>query len=387
MGCVECKLCRQEEEKNQFEYPSKDAQKHEFSASNTEFNSVQNISETNTYQTPNKNFFIKFEEKIKSFGKLISEEDFQMIISDNINIYKQNDPFPFHRKNFLSHQMKPVEFNGGNIYHGEWNEDYEMDGYGKYFLKEEKVLCEGIWEKGELKTARVYYPNGEFYEGEMANSCYNGTGKLINEAKDEYIGNFLNGEKSGEGKLIFNDGTIYTGNFMNNYFSGYGDMQWNNGIKYEGYFSKNFLDGMGTMIGDDEQYEGNFEKNLFHGKGKYIYNNGDEYTGDFEYGIRKGKGFYLQKNGIVFEGMWDNNVPNGFGKINLNGKIIKCNYHNGKIVGKPFDEEGNDYSNNIDFNFYVENMKLSGKKLPHLENNDLTISRYKAGTELSFLEE
>ena len=137
-----------------------------------------------------------------------------MIISDNINIYKQNDPLPFQRKNFLSHQMKPVEFSGGNIYHGEWNENYEMDGCGKYFLREEKVLCEGIWEKGELKMARIYYPNGEFYEGEMANSCYNGTGKLINETKDEYIGNFLNGEKSGEGKLIFNDGTIYTGNFM-----------------------------------------------------------------------------------------------------------------------------------------------------------------------------
>ena len=387
MGCVECKLCHQEEEKNQFEYPPKDQQKNEFSASNTEFNSIQNISETNTYQTPDKNFSNTFEEKIKSIGKIISEEDFQMIISDNINIYKQNDPLPFQRKNFLSHQMKPVEFSGGNIYHGEWNENYEMDGCGKYFLREEKVLCEGIWEKGELKMARIYYPNGEFYEGEMSNSCYNGTGKLINETKDEYVGNFLNGEKSGEGKLIFNDGTIYTGNFMNNTFSGYGEMQWNNGIKYEGYFSKNFLDGMGSMIGEDEQYEGNFEKNLFHGKGKYIYNNGDEYNGDFEYGIRKGKGFYLQKNGLVFEGMWDNNMPNGFGKINLNGKIIKCNYHNGKIIGVPADDDGNNYSNNIDFNFYVENMKLSGKKLPHLENNDLTISRYKAGTELSFLEE
>jgi hypothetical protein len=56
MGCVECKLCHQEEEKNQFEYPPKDQQKNEFSASNTEFNSIQNISETNTYQTPDKNF-------------------------------------------------------------------------------------------------------------------------------------------------------------------------------------------------------------------------------------------------------------------------------------------------------------------------------------------
>ena len=45
-----------------------------------------------------------------------------MAITDNINIYMQNDPFPFHRKNFLSHKMRPVEFNNqGNIYYGEWN--------------------------------------------------------------------------------------------------------------------------------------------------------------------------------------------------------------------------------------------------------------------------
>ena len=141
------------------------------------------------------------------------------------------------------------------------------------------------------------------------------------------------------------------------------------------------------MEGEQEKYEGNFEKNLFHGKGKYIFYNGDMYDGDFEFGIRKGKGIYIKQNGIKFEGLWDNNVPNGFGKIYLlNGKIIKCNYHNGKIIGKPLNE--NDlYNNNFDYNFYVTNMKLS-KKLPHLENpEDLISSQYRAGTILSFLDE
>ena len=386
MGCVECKLCHQEEEKNQFEYPPKVLNKHENSASNTETNSIQNILETNNFQPQNKNFYIEFENKIKDFGKFITEEDFQMAISDNINIYMQNDPFPFHRKNFLSHRMRPVEFKEGNIYFGEWNENYEMDGYGKYYLKEEKILCEGIWEKGELKTARIYYPNGEFYEGEMANSCYNGNGKLINEKKDEYIGEFLEGEKNGQGKIIFNDGTEYCGHFAKNNFSGYGEIIWKNGIEYKGYFSDNFLEGIGDMEGENEKYEGNFEKNLFHGKGKYTYYNGDEYDGDFEYGIRKGKGVYKQKNGIIFDGMWENNVPNGFGKINLNGKIIKCNYHNGKIVGRPVDDEGIYYNDYIEYNFFVENMKLS-QRLPHLENPEFMSSDYRAGTILSFLEE
>ena len=35
MGCVECKICHQEDEKNQFEYPLKDKGKAENSISNT----------------------------------------------------------------------------------------------------------------------------------------------------------------------------------------------------------------------------------------------------------------------------------------------------------------------------------------------------------------
>lgn len=386
MGCVECKLCRQEDEKNQFEYPPKDLKKYENSSSNTEINSIQNISEANTFQHPSQNYFIEFEKRLKSIGKFVSEEEFQMAISENINIYMQNDPFPFHRKNFLSHKMRPVEFTQGNIYYGEWNEEYEMDGYGKYYLKEEKTLCEGIWEKGELKTARIYYPNGEFYEGEMSNSNYNRKGKLINENNDVYIGEFVDGEKNGQGELIFNDGTKYKGNFSKNNFSGYGEMKWKSGVVYKGYFTDNYLEGIGEMEDENEKYEGNFEKNLFHGKGKYTYYNGDEYDGDFEYGIRKGKGIYKQNNGLIYEGLWENNVPNGFGKINLNGNIIKCNYHNGKIIGKPVDDEGN-YNKYIDYNFYCESMKLSGMRLPHLDNPDVMSSQYRAGTVLSFLED
>ena len=394
MGCAECKLCHQEEEKNQFEYPNKVLNKQEIkeiNSSNTETNSLQNILEPNTYSPKNKNFYIEFEKKLSSLGKFISEEDFQMAILDNINpnlnIYQKNDPFPFHRKNYLSHKMRPVEFNEGNIYYGEWNEQYEMDGYGKYYLKSEKVLCEGIWEKGELKSARIYYPNGEFYEGTMENSCYNGKGKLVNEKKDEYVGEFFEGEKNGQGKIKFFDGTKYEGNFSKNNFNGYGEMEWKNGIEYKGYFCDNYIEGIGEMEGEQEKYEGNFEKNLFHGKGKYIFYNGDMYDGDFEFGIRKGKGIYIKQNGIKFEGLWDNNVPNGFGKIYLlNGKIIKCNYHNGKIIGKPLNESDL-YNNYFDYNFYVTTMKLS-KKLSHLENpEDLISSQYRAGTILSFLDE
>ena len=390
MGCVECKICHQNEEQNQFEYPQITPRKSENNKNNPEDNNIGLITNTNynnTNQVEHQDFLQEFESKINTIGKFFPEEDFQRMLSENSDIfYKPEEPFPFGTGSEFSHKMKPIEFPEGNIYEGQWNEKFEMDGYGKYFLKEEKVLAEGIWEKGELKKARIFYPNGEFYEGEMANSCYHGKGKLINENKDIFVGEFLDGEKIGEGKINFSDGCVYTGNFLKNNFNGNGHLLVDQNLSYNGNFVDNFLEGKGVLSNGEEKYEGDFEKNLFHGKGIYTYANGDVYDGDFEFGIRKGKGIYKKNDGLIFEGNWENNVPNGFGKINNNGNIIKCNYHNGKIIDRPADEDGLFY-NNIDYNFFNQKMNLSGQDLPHLANTDISNQQYRAGTILSFLED
>ena len=399
MGCVECKICHQSEEQNQFEYPqtiprqeenNQNNQENQENQENQDLNNIGIITTTNNYMTnkdENPNFIQEFEEKLNTIGKYFPEEEFHTILSSNSEIlYKPESPFPFGIGNPFSHKMKPIQFPEGSIYEGEWNENFEMDGYGKYYLKEEKVLAEGIWDKGELKKARIYYPNGEFYEGEMSNSCYNGKGKFVNENKDIYEGDFLDGEKTGEGKINFSDGCVYKGNFLKNCFNGYGELEAYPNISYKGNFVDNYLEGKGTFTDGEEKYEGEFKKNYFNGKGIYTYINGDEYEGDFEFGIRKGKGIYKQKNGITFEGFWDNDVPNGFGKFNLNGKIIKCNYHNGKIMDRPVDEDGL-YYNNIDYNFFCQKMKLSWQKLKHLDNPDITNAQYRAESIMSFLEE
>ena len=392
MGCVECKICHQNEEQNQFEYPQMSPRKSENNQNNNaEYDNIGLTTNTNfniTNQAEKPDFFQEFESKINTIGKYFPEEDFQKMLSENSNfLYKPEEPFPFGTGNELSHKMKPIEFPEGNIYEGQWNENFEMDGYGKYFLKEEKVLAEGIWEKGELKQARIFYPNGEFYEGEMANSTYHGKGKLINENKDIFVGEFLDGEKYGEGKINFSDGCVYTGNFMKNNFNGYGDLEVDQNLKYRGNFVDNYMEGKGVLSNEDEKYEGDFEKNLFHGKGIYTYANGDVYDGEFEYGIRKGKGIYKTNDGLIFEGNWENNVPNGFGKIKYNRNIIKCNYHNGKIMDRPVDDSGL-YYNNIDYYFFNQKMNLSGQNIPHLANPDISNLQYKAaGTILSFLED
>ena len=384
MGCVECKICKQDDEKNQYEFNNEAKKKIEKETlSNTENNNSKIENNSN-------NFLKEFNEKLKFIGKYISEEEFELMIPETANDFIKKESFPFLQKqNILTYKMSPVEFENGNIYNGNWNENIEMEGYGKYYLKEEKVLVEGIWEQGQLKYARIFYPNDEFYEGEMTNSSYNGKGKLISENKDLYIGDFIDGEKSGEGKLIFNDDeTEYNGKFLKGNITGYGNMKWKSGIEYEGNFNDNFFDGKGVLTDKHtgDKYEGNFDKNFFHGKGKYTYGNGDEYEGDFEYGIRKGKGIYRKKDGFTFEGTWDNNVPNGFGKITYNNNVVKCNFHNGNLVDSPIYETSGG-SNDIDFNFYNEPMILSSLQLSHLETNNLMSSQYKAGARLSFLED
>ena len=391
MGCVECKFCKQEEDKSQFEYPT-DTQKKVINtlenSINNKNNSNNNINDINNGNNNPTNFIEEFEDKIKFIGQFISEDEFECMIPEEAKSLMKNEPYEMKLKNANSHKIKPVEFENGNIYYGQWNEDFEMEGYGKYYLKEEKVLAEGVWEKGELKKARIFFPNGDFYEGDMSNSVYNGKGKLISQNKDEYEGDFVDGDKNGEGKMIYSDdGTEYTGSFVKNNLTGNGYMKWANGIEYKGSFNENCLEGEGILFSNDgEKYEGNFEKNLFHGKGKYTYLNGDEYEGDFEYGIRKGKGIYRKKDGFIFEGLWDNNIPNGYGKIIVNDKEIKCNFHNGKRIDEPLNEKIS-YNEEIDYNFYYEPMNLSSQKLSHLDNIDVLSSQYRAGTRLSFLEE
>ena len=147
MGCVQYKICHQEEEKNQLEYLSSVPSKEDNNITNHEYMDLKLFSNTNpdANQSLNNNFIKEFDEKLQSMGKYIQEEEFHNILTDiDNNLYKPNDPFPFESMNPFPHKIKPIEFEQVNIYEGEWNENLEMDGYGKYLLKGENVLAEGI---------------------------------------------------------------------------------------------------------------------------------------------------------------------------------------------------------------------------------------------------
>ena len=339
------------------------------------------------------NFISTFKDKIKDFGENITKEEFESIIPKEIQEYMKEKPLNINSDNLeekYSYEIEPIQFNNGNVYQGQWNKDFKMHGLGKYYLLNDKVFAEGIWEKGELTNGRVFLPNGDIYEGQIKNSEFNGKGKLISNNGDIYDGDFENGEKTGYGKIKFSDGTIYEGNLEKGEFKGKGHMNWKNGYDYNGEFKGPILNGKGKLsFIDGDIYEGDFENNLFHGKGKYTYaKSGDIYEGEFQYGVKKGKGIFTTQE-YKYDGNWDNDLPCGFGNvINFkNNGIMKCIWRYGKMAEEPTYEQVNeDDFNSIDLNIIKpEEMNLNTKGLPHLDIVENDSTQYKIGGSFSFL--
>lgn len=347
-------------------------------------------SRADPHRSYKEDFQKKFDKNLQYIGNYITVKDFDSIIPPSVHsIMTENalNPGSYLNKNLVTYEVRPVEFPNGNVYWGNWNDKFEMEGLGRYYLKDDKVLAEGVWENGELKYSRVFLPNGDIYEGEISNSTFNGKGKLTSANGEIYQGNFIDGEKTGNGVLLFTDGTEYSGEVKKGEPYGKGRMKWTNGVQYEGGFDGPLLSGYGVLTNlQGEKYEGYFEKNKFHGNGKYNYNNGDVYEGNFENGIKKGKGIFTQQNGLQYEGDWDKDVPYGFGRVNYNGAVLRSAWRNGDVVDELKYEIGRaeDFKD-VDLNIKPNDMTLTLNGLTHLENIDIFTSQYKPGTLPSFL--
>jgi hypothetical protein len=265
----------------------------------------------------------------------ISLSEFESLIPHEAKKYITENILDFSKylnTDTKTYEIRPIEFVGGNVYKGNWNEKGEMEGYGQYYLKGDKVFAEGVWKQGCLIFARVFLPNGDLYEGGFKNSIFNGFGKLVTCDGEKYEGNFLEGEKTGLCTYLFPDGTIYNGNILNGFFNGVGSIKWNNGIKYEGNFINSTLGGFGVISNlEGDKYEGFFENNFTNGNGKYLYDNGDIYKGNFEEGKRRGKGVYIRNDGFIYDGEWSDDLMNGISKIKYKNYCVKCIYRNGKL--------------------------------------------------------
>ena len=348
---------------------------------------IKNASINQKFYT---NFTKKFESNLPKLGKYFDLNLFNQIVPENAKNYMIENTLNAPENIIINknvYEMKPIQFENGNIYCGSWNEKYKMDGLGQYYIQDGNLFVDGIWDDGKLIYGRIFYNNDNIYEGEIKDSNYHGKGKLIFNNGERYEGDFINGEITGYGNFTFSDGTTYEGEINKGEFKGHGVMKWINGIKFEGVFYGPILSDYGTLTGQGEKYEGEFYNNYFNGKGKYIYNNGSSYEGDFEYGLKNGKGIYKNKNDdYIYEGDWANNKPHGFGKFYNKDYIIKGVWRNGISVEIYDFEKGdpNNFDKNI-LNFKIEDFELLPNKLPNLEKIDNYSEKFKAETTPSYL--
>ena len=328
--------------------------------------------------------------EIPKIGKTMKLIEFEELIKDSTKNYMKKNPLNFQKyipKNTITYKSLPIEFHNKNCYYGNWNENCLMEGYGIYYVKNHGVVTEGVWLKGNLIFGRVFSSNGDIYEGEITNNNFNGKGKLQFVNGEIYEGDFVESELNGNGTYTFPDNTVYIGQMKNGLFHGDGKMKWCNGIEYEGKFNESSFCGNGKLSNiQGEKYEGDFDKNEFNGKGKYFYSNGDFFEGNFEYGIKKGKGIYKKNDKMSFDGIWNNDLPDGPGVINYMGNKVKGYWRNGFMVGNPEVIEGSlENFNEADFNISPCKQAIYPLSLPHITINDVNLSQFTSGKDISFL--
>ena len=303
---------------------------------------------------------------ISDYNNLMNQKILNYIESHKLN-YQDFIPTPLD-----TYKSKPIKYNNGNIYHGNWNIEGEMEGYGIYLIKVQNLVIEGIWKKGNIIYGRIFFPNGDLYEGFLQNYYPHGKGTMFFANKDIYKGDFINGEMSGIGIFTYADKSYFSGKIKNGLFNGEGIMKWINGNEYHGNFLDSFISGNGEIFNNiiGEKYIGTFDKNEFNGNGTYSYKNGDIYQGNFEYGIKKGKGIFKRHDKVEFDVIWDDDLPNGNGVVTYNNNKLNGFWRNGNIIRKDIKKENENIFNGIDLNIKPIKRSLYPGTLPHLNTYD-----------------
>ena len=99
------------------------------------------IDKGNKLKAPNK-IKTNLDQKLPEIGNYISVDEYNSFITQDINNYIQNNKLDY--KNYLSPNVQtflanPIKFKNNNIYHGNWNKDGQMEGYGIYYLNDRKI--------------------------------------------------------------------------------------------------------------------------------------------------------------------------------------------------------------------------------------------------------
>lgn len=157
-------------------------------------------------------------------------------------------------------------------------------GVGRLVYGDGKRIHEGFWHEGskEGHGRCLFFPQGDFHEGEYKNNV-----------------------RHGPGSYIWKDGRTYVGHYKDDLRDGEGVFCYPSGEKYEGSFFRGQRNGFGVFTFDAGQYKGEWLSGKYHGKGKLDWDPGMSYEGEFQGGLFKGAGTLKDSTGkILQQGDW-----------------------------------------------------------------------------------
>ena len=144
----------------------------------------------------------------------------------------------------------------------------------------------------------IRFDDGSWYLGEIADSLFNGHGKMVYADSTVYEGEWKDGLWDGKGKVLFPDGDSYEGEFKEHKFSGYGTYLYADSASYEGYWERGRFNGAGTMN----------------------YTDGSTYTGEWKDDRKNGIGvLYDAQTGALLKGYFSNDVYLGMNRYEDSG--------------------------------------------------------------------
>ena len=124
----------------------------------------------------------------------------------------------------------------------------------------------------------------------------------------------INESSTDNDTIWFDDGAWYVGEIADSMFNGYGKMFYSDSTVYEGEWKDGLWDGNGFVkFPDGDSYNGSFKEHQFSGNGTYRYSDGSVYEGKWENGMFNGAGTMNYADGSIYAGEWKDDMRNGYG--------------------------------------------------------------------------
>ena len=267
-------------------------------------------------------------------------------------------------------QGRGVLYNGKYYYAGYWDNN-EPSGFFFRYNKNKVINFQGFFLKDysidPKKKGKVFFKNGEIYEGYFVNNKMHGFGTYYFPTGNSFTGTFSNGKFDGTGKYFYDNGLITemityknnkivskskkiredyrdpnSYNFFNQIKQSYpgviehilevyplrdtiGELYWikyvfSNGDIYIGQMNnEKQLYGRCCLIYPNSlitYFVGYIKNNEFFGEGSYYNSQWKRiYEGTFEHNQKSGFGILWREDGSTYAGEFNNDKPNGKGVL------------------------------------------------------------------------